>query len=333
MGLRKLSKPLLNIELDHVVPDELHLLMRVMDVLLRNIIDDAKSKDEYAKITGQSTDNLSLLVKAIQGCGVTFKTWVSKSGELDWTSLCGSDVKKVLRLLPDKLVFCLHEDTRESVISLWKNFLAIYEEITLKSCMTFDETAIFLKVHCFMSLFLDIGKRKREGYLPKNVTPYLHTLLYHVPFFVSQYGSLAKFSGQGVEKTNDAIKHIHQTKSNRHDPTSDALRVRKRIELGHRSELTREKRKYEKQDNDYWGNRIIHIRESKKRRVEEEIYEANTLYQETHAKSHPNFEDMSDQEIKQKLIDLREKTKLRKREKLIEKLTAVMKAKELISLQ
>ena len=79
--------------------DELHLLMRDMDVLLRNIIDDAKSKDEYAKITGQSTDNLSLLVKAIQGCGVTFKTWVSKSGELDWTSLCGSDVKKVYRAI------------------------------------------------------------------------------------------------------------------------------------------------------------------------------------------------------------------------------------------
>ena len=183
-----------------------------------------------------------------------------------------------------------------------------------------------------MSLFLDIGKRKREGYLPKNVTPYLHTLLYHIPFFVSQYGSLAKFSGQGVEKTNDAIKHIHQSKSNKHDPTSDALRVRKRIELGNRSDITREKRKYDKRDVDYWGNRISQIRENKKRRIEEEIREADTQYQETRAKSIPNFDEMSDQDIKQKLAELGEKTKVRKREKLIEKLITVMKAKGLLIL-
>ena len=73
------NAPLLDIEPDRYVPDELHLLMRVMDVLLRNVIFDAKSKDDFGKITGQSTDNVSLLVKAIQSCGVCFKTWVSKT--------------------------------------------------------------------------------------------------------------------------------------------------------------------------------------------------------------------------------------------------------------
>ena len=54
---------------------------------------------------------VSLLVKAVQSCGVCFKTWVSKTGELDWTSLSGNDIKKVLKHLPDKLLFCLHDDT------------------------------------------------------------------------------------------------------------------------------------------------------------------------------------------------------------------------------
>ena len=38
--------PLLDIELDHVVPDELHLLLRIMDVMIKNIIMDAVSWDE-----------------------------------------------------------------------------------------------------------------------------------------------------------------------------------------------------------------------------------------------------------------------------------------------
>ena len=89
------NPPLLNIETDHYVPDELHMLLRVMDVLMRNLIDDAVSKDQFAKITGGATDNLDLLVKEIQNCGVSFKTWYSKSGELEYTSLTGADMKKV----------------------------------------------------------------------------------------------------------------------------------------------------------------------------------------------------------------------------------------------
>ena len=55
--------PLLDIEPVCYVPDELHLLMQVMDVLLRNVIFDPKSKDDYGKITGQSTDNVSCLLR------------------------------------------------------------------------------------------------------------------------------------------------------------------------------------------------------------------------------------------------------------------------------
>ena len=128
--------PLLEIEVDHFVPDELHLFMRIMDVLLRNLIDDAFSKDHFAKINGNATDNVILLVKAIQACGVIFRTWSTKSGDLEWTSLSGSDLKKVLTNLPDKLLFCIHDDTTESVKQLWKDFVVIYAKITNKVLST-----------------------------------------------------------------------------------------------------------------------------------------------------------------------------------------------------
>ena len=133
------ASPLVDVEPHHYIPDELHLLMRVTGVLLRNLIYDSKSKDEYAKILGQPTDNLDLLVKAIQSCRVTFNTWTSKAGDLDWTSLSGSELKKVLTELPSKLVFCIHEDTAAATSHLWNEFRDIYEHITSKDGLVYND--------------------------------------------------------------------------------------------------------------------------------------------------------------------------------------------------
>ena len=87
--------PLLNIESAHYVPDELHLMMRIMDGLLRNLIDDAVSKDTMSKLTAEPTDNLELLIKCIQSRGVTFRTWTGEDGVIDYTSLSGNDKERV----------------------------------------------------------------------------------------------------------------------------------------------------------------------------------------------------------------------------------------------
>ena len=156
---------------------------------MRNLIDDAVSKDQFAKIMGGATDNLDLLVKEIQNCGVFFKTWYSKSGELKYTSLTGADMKKVLRHLPDRLLFCIHEDTWDHVVKLWKEFYAIYSLVTDSSNKTFESQIVFAQVHNFISGVLISRSMKREGYHPKNVIPYLHVLLFHIPFFVGKYGT------------------------------------------------------------------------------------------------------------------------------------------------
>ena len=84
---------MLNIDNDRCIPGELHLLLRITDLLLRYLIDDAIFKDQYAKPLGQATDNLELLVKAIQSCLTSFRTWTSKTGEFEQTSLSGNDKK------------------------------------------------------------------------------------------------------------------------------------------------------------------------------------------------------------------------------------------------
>ena len=71
-------KPLMNIELEHVILDELHLLLRVLDVLIENLIRDAlqwHQKDNFNKKRGdQKNKHLNDLQKTIKSCGFLLKS-------------------------------------------------------------------------------------------------------------------------------------------------------------------------------------------------------------------------------------------------------------------
>eukprot|EP00731_Ephydatia_muelleri_P031441 Em0022g955a len=81
--------PLLPICLDPVVPDELHLFLRVMDILLGNVIAQVIAID--IKAVKKHSDPLlgatiQKLVAKIQSCGVPFQIWKKDdNSKLDWT--------------------------------------------------------------------------------------------------------------------------------------------------------------------------------------------------------------------------------------------------------
>ena len=123
----QVRQPLVNIDLDHVIIDELHLLLRVTDVLSHNILQDAMERDAREKCKNPlSGTHLKALVAAINQCGVSFNVWEKKnadgggSGTYDWTSLMGSDKKKLLSHLPGKFKGILHDNTVDTVIKIWK---------------------------------------------------------------------------------------------------------------------------------------------------------------------------------------------------------------------
>ena len=95
------NQPLLNIPLDHIVVDELHLMLHVTDILVENLVhkciewdkdDDLDNKKEAA--TGL---HLKSLIQVIRSCVVSFDLWEQRnadgkaSGKHDWTSLLGKD--------------------------------------------------------------------------------------------------------------------------------------------------------------------------------------------------------------------------------------------------
>ena len=54
------------INISYVIPDELHLFMRIFDVLIRNLIDDVIDKDDRVKVRKQQGGYLDSLVITIR---------------------------------------------------------------------------------------------------------------------------------------------------------------------------------------------------------------------------------------------------------------------------
>ena len=53
--------PLLEIDLDHIIPDELHMLLRVTDVLIQNLVHAATSHDKNISNVSQSKVKIYIL--------------------------------------------------------------------------------------------------------------------------------------------------------------------------------------------------------------------------------------------------------------------------------
>ena len=272
------KEPLLDIDLDHVVVDELHLLLRVMDIMLDNIITEVITWDKQEDWEKPSMEpkgvHLKKLVTAIRSCGVGFDVWEVRNptdnkgtGKYEFTSLFGNDKKKILSSLPEKLPKVLLQDTCHKVSKVWVDFRGLYEEINAWSDNNSVDT-FANKTRDWLETFLSL-RGKRTGYERKRITPYMHVLFAHVPFFLDTYKSLKIFTGQGVEKNNDTARNVVHRKTNHYDSVGHILRIENRQWLLRERERT--SRKYSKQNNQYWEQEICIKRAGKKRQPEESV--------------------------------------------------------------
>ena len=69
-----IHEPLFDIELDHVIVDELHLLLRITDRLISALINRMAQLDTRSRLFKEGQpNNMIQLVSAINSCGVPFK--------------------------------------------------------------------------------------------------------------------------------------------------------------------------------------------------------------------------------------------------------------------
>ena len=87
-------------------------------------------------------------------------------------------------------------------------------------------------------------------------------MCYHVLYFLSSCG-LERFTGQGVEKTNDVIRRLYHLKSNKFDACKDGLQAVKRLD--DLQGFERKPRNYSQHDTQYWTTGILEERRKRPR--------------------------------------------------------------------
>lgn len=187
------------IPLDRYVPDDLHIMLRIWDRLWALIIQEIKSENRF-------DDHLRTIINIeMQRISVNFHFRQDHETQ-NWshTSLMGGDKEKVLRDFNFETIF---DKERATLINhLWKDFYTLYK---LMKEPTTDPNFFATQAKKWLNLFLtpyqgtpNTISFKKGLYRPKDVTPYMHVLVHHIPEFMERHQcfGLTAFSCAAVEK-------------------------------------------------------------------------------------------------------------------------------------
>jgi hypothetical protein len=131
--------PILNIDIKQVIPDELHLMLRITDVLLDLLIREVTKTDE--------SEGQKKIVNEMKRIGLSFKFWGKDSTEKgdgdmrkkNYTSLQGPEKRILLAYFEIKNV--INDPVRAAMIQhLWDRFRVLYKSIRRKFRISNIET-------------------------------------------------------------------------------------------------------------------------------------------------------------------------------------------------
>src|SRR5437588_782059 len=105
------------IKQEHYIPDELHLLLRISDILMGCFFNELFKEKEFEQ---QIKNQIEQAMKSIK---IHFEFFKSKS-HWDWTSLMGPDKKKVLQHFP--ITNFISGERGEDIQKLWCDFYDLY---------------------------------------------------------------------------------------------------------------------------------------------------------------------------------------------------------------
>ena len=215
------------IPISHIVPDILHLFLRISDVLTNLLILQLRRLDGMDKVNPKSRSlvNANHLVRyekfLNEQCKMSFHFYTDKdSKQVKWRDLVGPEKLKLFSKIDIPELFPDFPQG-DKVQQIWKDFLAIH---SLLRSTTTESNQIKDTSKKWLKLFLEV-------YQTKNFTPYMHTLVFYVPEFIELHGSLAPYSQQGLEWLNDNItKSYFRSPNHRQDALKTLLMKLNRLE-------------------------------------------------------------------------------------------------------
>ena len=99
--------PIWKLDPGNIIPDELHLLLRITDVLTENLISTSKADDRIHNKHLKLTEGpmVKAMIENIRSCHISFDIWETY-GVFECTPLMVTDKKTLLESFPPKLIHC-----------------------------------------------------------------------------------------------------------------------------------------------------------------------------------------------------------------------------------
>ena len=220
------------INIDHVIPDILHLYLRVSDVLLNLLITDIRRHDGIIKSSSSDAGSQSSYLDELEffinnSCKIPFKFSIDKeTKQLQWRDLMGPEKHVVFEKIALPELFPKLQNIKATQ-KLWDDFRQLYSVLQMECVSTNEAETFHEDAKKWVLDFTAI-------YQSKNVTPYIHIMAMHVPEFLLKYKNLVLFTQQGMEKLNDqtTIDFAKSTNHNYHnlEALTQLMNKRNRIE-------------------------------------------------------------------------------------------------------
>ncbi|RHZ52245.1 hypothetical protein Glove_463g63 [Diversispora epigaea] len=154
------------IPLQNWVPNELHIMLRITNVLWRLVIDELKSRNTWGN---KARD---VIIEEMKRINVRFHFWLEvESSAWQYTSLMGQDKLTVLQHFNLSKLF--PHSRAIQIRNLWDNFYLLHK--AMKNFNT-DAKMFSNDTHAWLHQFLN-----SDFYQASDITPYIHVLVYHIP--------------------------------------------------------------------------------------------------------------------------------------------------------
>lgn len=178
-----------------MIPDKLHLLLRVSDRLLQNVLDEVMERDaveDFRKPRGEPRGIfLSKLVGSVNSLGIPLSIWNKRnaygteSQKKEFNSLLGSHKKKLLIDLPFYMHEFIYPETCATVKKIGTDFGQLYGNVSDFILVCSASHGILNNARNWIDTFCSL-RGVRPGYIRPKVTPYMDILTYRIPTFIER---------------------------------------------------------------------------------------------------------------------------------------------------
>lgn len=222
-----------DIPINRVVVDTLHLFLRISDILLHQLALECRRQDASVK-KGSHVLRFEQFVQTT--CSSRF-TLEFENGSIKGRDLQGPEKIKLMKSINVPYLLPSYQ-YKDKVQSIWETFWLLNKKLRADVWTEQDIQIYEKELKAWLSQFLEV-------YPAKNVTPYMHVFVMHVPQMLKEHGSISKFTQQGLERLNSECKTIWFSGTNLGKAAVSQLMFKlKRQQYYIDNEYDRKRRKY-----------------------------------------------------------------------------------------